>query len=191
MTVIGHTLTGLAFCMASLPSSPSRARCGIQLGIFVLLANIPDIPLPYWGHARYDISHSIFVNLLLSLLILLSLSWLGGYRDLRLSSFGMAAWFSHLLLDAFYNHGNGVGIFWPFSSATLALPVPWFSALTPVWPPTAQEISIGLIEFMSYVPLVVITLLFRRGARLPAQRLEFVPMHKANSTSKCTTRGLT
>jgi hypothetical protein len=23
-----------------------------------MLANIPDIPLPYWGHARYAISHS-------------------------------------------------------------------------------------------------------------------------------------
>ena len=41
----------------------------------------------------------------------------------------LIAWSSHFLLDAFYNHGRGVGIFWPFSSSKLALPVPWFSTL--------------------------------------------------------------
>ena len=29
---------------------------------FVALANLPDWPLPNWGHDRHDISHSIFVN---------------------------------------------------------------------------------------------------------------------------------
>lgn len=154
MTPVGHTLTGLAFGVASLPSSPSKARCRVHLGMFALLANIPDMPVPYWGHARYDISHSMFVNLLLSLLALLSLSWANGYRDGRLSSFGMAAWFSHLLLDAFYSHGNGVGIFWPFSAATLAVPVPWLSVLPmSMLPITTQAIHIGLIEFCSYAPL--------------------------------------
>jgi membrane-bound metal-dependent hydrolase YbcI (DUF457 family) len=160
MTQVGHTLTGLAFGVLSLPSSVSKTRRVIQLGVFAVLANIPDIPLPYWGHARYAISHSIFVNLVLCLIVLASLI---GYRpgDWRMRGLGITAWFSHLLLDTFYNHGHGVGILWPFSTATLALPIPWFSVLPPMWPLTAQGIRIGLIEFISYAPLVFMTLYIR------------------------------
>jgi hypothetical protein len=166
MTQVGHVLTGVACGVLSLPSSVSKTRCVIQTGVFMMLANIPDIPLPYWGHARYAISHSIFVNLVLCLLVLTSLIRFHDFRDRfgdrRMLGFGMAAWLSHLLLDAFYNHGCGVGIFWPFSTATLALPIPWFSVLlTPIWPLTAKGIRIGLIEFVSYAPLVLMTLYLR------------------------------
>jgi hypothetical protein len=125
MTQIAHTFAGVALCVLSLPSPVSKTRCLVQLGLFAVLANIPDIPLPCWGHARYVISHSIFVNLILCLLILSATVWFG-LASWRTVCLGMAAWFSHLLLDAFYSHGQGVGIFWPFSTATLALPIPGF-----------------------------------------------------------------
>jgi membrane-bound metal-dependent hydrolase YbcI (DUF457 family) len=163
MTQVGHVLTGVACGVLSLPPSVSKTRCVIQLGVFAVLANIPDIPLPYWGHTRYDISHSVLVNFVLSVLLFSSLVLFRDFRDRlddqRILGFGMTAWFSHLLLDAFYNHGYGVGIFWPFSTATVALPVPWFSVLlTPIWPLTAEGIRIGLIEFISYAPLVLMTI---------------------------------
>jgi membrane-bound metal-dependent hydrolase YbcI (DUF457 family) len=161
VTQIGHTLTGLALGVLGLPSSPSKVRCAIQLAAFVVLANIPDMPAPYWGHARYDISHSMFVNLILSLLALAAMVGfhIADWTTLRL---GMAAWFSHMLLDALYNHGQGVRIFWPFSAATLALPISWFSVLpNPTLPITTQEIRIGLIEFCSYAPLVLISMAAR------------------------------
>jgi membrane-bound metal-dependent hydrolase YbcI (DUF457 family) len=166
MTQVGHILTGVACGMLSLPPSVSKTRCVIQLGVFAVLANIPDIPLPYWGHVRYDISHSVFVNLVVCVLVLKSLLWFRVFRDKRddwrILGFGIAAWFSHLLLDTFYNHGGGVGIFWPFSTATVALPIPWFSVLlTPIWPLTAEGIRIGLTEFISYAPLVLMTLYIR------------------------------
>jgi hypothetical protein len=166
MTQVGHTLTGLAFGVLSLPSSVSKTRRAVQLGVFAVLANIPDIPLPYWGHARYAISHSVFVNLVLCILVCASLMRFRDLRDRpgdwRMRGLGAAAWFSHLLLDTFYNHGHGVGIFWPFSTATLALPIPWFSVLVPpMWPLTLQGLRIGLIEFISYAPLVLMTLYIR------------------------------
>jgi hypothetical protein len=129
----------------------------------MVLANIPDIPLPSWGHARYDISHSIFVNLLLSMIVLLAFGRFCGSGGGRTVGLGIIAWFSHLLLDTFYNHGLGVGIFWPFSSATLAFPIPWFSVVKPVWPPTMKVILTGLAEFASYAPLVLISLSIRNG----------------------------
>jgi hypothetical protein len=156
-------LTGAALGTLSLPSSVSKMRYVAHLGVFTVLANISDIPLPYWGHARYEISHSIFVNLAICVLTLTALVWSRGVNsrldNWHVAGFGMSAWFSHLLLDAFYNHGAGVGILWPFSTATLALPIPWFSVFPlPLWPLTAERIDIGLIEFLNYAPFVLIAI---------------------------------
>ena len=46
-------------------------------------------------------------------------------------------WLSHMFLDSLYAHGAGIGIFWPFSNAHLALPVPWFETLR--WPPVSEH----------------------------------------------------
>jgi hypothetical protein len=40
------------------------------------------------------------------------------------------AWLSHLPLDSMYSHGMGIAIFWPFSDAHLAMPVPWFETVS-------------------------------------------------------------
>ena len=103
MTQVGHILTGVACGVLSLPSSVSKVRRVMQIGLLTVLANIPDIPLPYWGHARYDISHSIFVSLVLSVLMLSSLIWFYGFQETlgewRMLCLGMTSWLSHLLLD--------------------------------------------------------------------------------------------
>jgi hypothetical protein len=72
---------------------------------------------------------------------------------------GASAWLSHLLLDSFYNHGKGISIFWPFSKARLALPIPWFDL--GVGSP-AHIMHVFLIEFLSYFPWLVLAILFRR-----------------------------
>ena len=53
--------------------------------------------------------------------------------DLRVGSRVLVAWslawLSHMVLDAMYNHGLGIGVFWPFSDAHLVLPLPSSSLL--------------------------------------------------------------
>ena len=66
MTPMGHSLIGLSFASLALSTSKNATNhrwrnCGVAL-TFVALANLPDWPLPNWGHDRYDVSHSIFVN---------------------------------------------------------------------------------------------------------------------------------
>jgi membrane-bound metal-dependent hydrolase YbcI (DUF457 family) len=134
---------------------------------FALLPNIPDLPFKHWGHRRYDISHSLFANLLLILGALSLLSW---RQDLRHHTGGglvliggIVAWLSHLLLDSFYNHGKGVAVFWPFSDAHLALPIPWFSVVPSLLPFTREVLQEYGIEFASCCPLLVLALSLRRA----------------------------
>lgn len=75
MTTIGHSLTGLSIGLFALPKKKSRLFITIYAVAFIILANFPDIEIKNWGHNRYDISHSIFVNLLLILILFLSLKF--------------------------------------------------------------------------------------------------------------------
>jgi membrane-bound metal-dependent hydrolase YbcI (DUF457 family) len=132
-----------------------------------LLPNLPDWPLTYWGHDRYTISHSLFVNLLLSFLALVFLAWRPDVRH-RIGGAvvlvgAVAAWLSHLILDSFYNYGGGVSIFWPFSGVSLALPIPWFSVVPPAPPITLAHLQGYAIEFISYFPLILLAYTLRRA----------------------------
>lgn len=132
MTPVGHSLTGLAIgCIVCPASFPLRGKAA-ALAVFVLLANAPDLPLPSWGHDRYDISHSVFVTtagIVALAIMLLSLPWSRRVLTPALVIGGAVAWYSHLLLDTFYNHGQGLAMFWPLSDARLALPIPWFTTM--------------------------------------------------------------
>jgi len=76
---------------------------------------------------------------------------------------GGLAWLSHMLLDSFYNHGQGVAIFWPLSDARLALPIPWFSVVYGVPPSLTPEMARAFaIELICYAPLVLAAIVARR-----------------------------
>ena len=131
MSPVGHTLVGATIGVALWPQFEGRRqRTALLLGM-VVAANIPDLPLPYWGHDRYYVSHSVFCGLLVATVIYLGMraSPLGSQPVAhRVIFFATAlALSSHYLLDTFYNHGKGLAMFWPFSKARVALPIPWFS----------------------------------------------------------------
>lgn len=166
MTTVGHTLAGIAIGMLCLPERKSTRWSAAYFAVFALLPNIPDLPLPYWGHARYELSHSLFVNLLAILGIATLLAWRRDMRsrfDRKILAGGGVAWFGHLLLDSLYRDGKGVAIFWPFSDASLHLPVPWFST-APMPPPFTEALLREFaVEFVSYSPLVLLAFGLRRA----------------------------
>ncbi len=149
-------------CMGRLRSWRRRAAF---LAVFVFLANIPDLQLPNWGHDRYRVSHSLFVNLaiIVGLAVVIGL-WprvrraIGGWR---VFAFGSAAWLSHLLLDSFYNHGKGLAIYWPISRARLVLPMPWFSVLHGGWSFDLNTLRIIGIEVIFYGGILAMCLVGR------------------------------
>ncbi len=73
-------------------------------------------------------------------------------------------WLAHMPLDSLYNHGQGIAIFWPFSNAHLAMPVPWFETIS--WPPrTDHNLRVFAIEAMVYGVILVMCMLLRRAMR--------------------------
>lgn len=165
MSPVGHSLTGLAIGALVIPpewSNKSKAASAIAL---VLLANAPDLPFPYWGHERYDISHSLFSTALgCTVLIAIALFALRSRMAnlWRLITTGILAWNSHLLLDTFYNHGKGLAMFWPYSDARVALMMPWFSHLdlSNLW--SWHNVRVALVELMSYGSILSLAWLIRR-----------------------------
>jgi membrane-bound metal-dependent hydrolase YbcI (DUF457 family) len=184
MTSVGHTLTGIAIGVLCMPSRHSSRGKTAHLLMCGLLANVPDFALPVWGHQRYDISHSLFVNAFIILLLSLFLArWdklrcqIGGWSVI----FGASlAWLSHLLLDSFYNHGRGVGIFWPISDAHLTLPIRWFSVIyTPPPPLTLETLRIFAIELVFYGIVLLLAIGLRRSGILDrlVQRRVIIDVH--------------
>lgn len=159
MTPVGHSLTGAALALVALRSveQPTVRRIGFTVAAFVLLANVPDLPLPNWGHERYQISHSLLVIGLLIVAVttvfIVSRKLCRAVGGVRVVLFGATACLSHLLLDTFYNHGLGLAMFWPLSDARVALPIPWFETIKPPMV-SLQNLKTFAIEFVCYAPLV-------------------------------------
>jgi membrane-bound metal-dependent hydrolase YbcI (DUF457 family) len=149
-----------------MPRYKSRLASSAFLCAFIAIANLPDWPLPGWGHSNYKISHSVFVNFAL-IVVIASLLMLFKKATRTIASWpviigGAAAWLSHLLLDSFYNHGLGIAIFWPFSPARLALPMPWFRTWSSVSPPlNADTFYICLVEALFYGPILLLAVVWR------------------------------
>ena len=168
MTLVGHGIFGATIAVVTIPLDARVRRLALAMLAFAALANIPDLHLPYWGHERYGISHSVFVNgaIILLFLIPFLLS-----RRARRSIGGITvavgcalAWLSHLLLDTFYNHGRGLAMFWPFSKGRLALPVPWFeTAKKPLPHFDLHTAKVWSIELVSYGVVIVAALLVRHA----------------------------
>lgn len=151
MTTVGHSLAGISIAVLTLPRGRSVFWYLVVGHMYVFFANLPDFPLPGWGHDSYQVSHSIFVAGLLAPLLALPLllpkfkEQIGAAVVLAWS----ATWLCHMLLDSLYSHGQGIGIFWPFSDAHLALPLPWFETLQ--WPArTAHNAHVFQVELLSY-----------------------------------------
>ncbi|MBD3419088.1 MAG: hypothetical protein GF398_03110 [Chitinivibrionales bacterium] len=161
MTTIGHTIVGATIGLAAIPRYASRLRSIATLAVFGLLGNFADWPIKNWGHDRYEISHSVFSNLAVIAAVLLisavfrrQVKKVGGYRILLL---GCAAMVSHLLLDTFYSHGTGLGIYWPFSGETVSLALPWFDPIKVVPPPlTRQALRVMGIELLFYGTIFIL-----------------------------------
>jgi len=152
MSPVGHTLIGLAFASVALPSVPGRKRKLAAAALFVALANLPDWPIPYWGHDRYFISHSLFVNLAL---IGILAFFLRRQLPAKTIILGAGAWLSHLLLDSFYSHGQGIAIYWPVSMERLNLAMPWFKNLDLSQSPlSAHNLSVGFVELLAFSPIL-------------------------------------
>jgi len=169
VTSVGHTLTGIAVGALAVPRSETRAYKWVVFNLFGLLANLPDLPLPGWGHSAYHVSHSLFVNLgVIALLALVLAAWPAARERLgwRVAAALAAVWLSHLLLDSFYNHGRGIAILWPLSDAHLALPIPWFATVELHPWNTAHNLRVFAIELSFYGALLVPAVI----ARLRRQR---------------------
>jgi hypothetical protein len=70
-------------------------------------------------------------------------------------------------LDSLYNHGRGIAIFWPFSDAHLAMPVPWFETIS-LPPFTESNLRVFGIEALVYGIILVSCILIRRYWLRPA-----------------------
>ncbi len=166
MTSVGHCLTGLSFAALVVPRCWERKEKVVALAAFVLVANAPDLPLPFWGHYSYRVSHSLFVNLALAAvvvgLLISSRAWRSEVARRWVVLGGAAAWLSHLLLDSFYSHGHGIRIFWPVSDAALRLPVPWFHVLQRDSPADLATLQIFATEALCYGALLAACVIWRR-----------------------------
>lgn len=186
MTPLGHSLTGVALAFIALGSveQVSVRRTGFTIAAFVLLANVPDLPLPNWGHERYDISHSLFVIAPLLALAVAGLlakrKLLPALGGLRLILFAAAACLSHLLLDTFYNHGKGLAMFWPISKTSLALPIPWFDTIkAPLL--SAINLKTFAVELVCYAPWAALAAIHFRRSR--AQKSAGMPVAQPTKTA--------
>lgn len=170
MTSVGHCLTGLSFAALWVPRSWERKEKLAAFAAFTLVANAPDLPLPFWGHYSYWVSHSLFINLALVAvvvgLLISSRAWRSEPARRWVVLGGAAAWLSHLLLDSFYSHGHGIRIFWPVSNAALRLPVPWFHVLQRDSPRDLATLQIFATEALCYGALLAACVIWRRRWKL-------------------------
>jgi membrane-bound metal-dependent hydrolase YbcI (DUF457 family) len=166
VTTIGHSLAGLSIAVLTLPRGRSLVWYLLVGHFFIFFANLPDFPLPGWGHDSYQVSHSIFLAALLasSMALLLLLPEFNARVGAKVIVAWSAAWLTHMLLDSIYSHGKGIGIFWPFSDAHLSLPIPWFDTLT--WPPmTENNLRVFAIELIVYGALLLACVLIRSRSK--------------------------
>lgn len=166
MTFVGHGIAGATIAAIAVSKSTGAGTTTLTILAFAALANMPDLPVPCWGHDRYDISHSVFLNLAIVTILAIpffvssQLSWKVGGRYVVVGA--ALAWLSHLLLDSFYNHGKGIALFWPFSSARLALPIPWFETLRKPFPNVDfHAIRVYVIELLSFGTVFFIAICIR------------------------------
>lgn len=164
MTPVGHTLTGLAIGYCVIPSEMHGKQKAAALAVFAILASAPDLPLPYWGHFRYDISHSIIVTTVAIAVIelFLVLKYKGQFPFTpRMLIGGTVAWYSHILLDTLYNHAIGLPILWPWGEGRVALPISWLSTGDKNHIFSFHNVRVAIFEILTFGPLLILAVAFR------------------------------
>ncbi len=158
MSPVTHSLVGFAIGYAAARRDEQRLAFALA---GVALANLPDWPLPGWGHDAYHVSHSLALNLLLiGIAAIVANRWLSR-RQLTLLA---TAWLSHLLLDSSYGHGQGIQIGWPLVDFRLNLPIPWLRTLDIRNPLSWRNLKVALLELATFGPVVlaILVLVLRR-----------------------------
>jgi hypothetical protein len=162
MTTLGHMIVGATIGTIWIPSSQRSWRTLCYMVAIIAVANIPDWPLPGWGHHRLSFSHSIFVNMVaMTCIIVIWMRWAGlsairRYRNVMMA--GTLAWLSHFLLDTLYVD-SGLRMLWPLSNEAVSLPIPWLRTMPHVPPPFDQQIlQILGLELITFSPLLIIAL---------------------------------
>ncbi|MHC4985780.1 MAG: metal-dependent hydrolase [Planctomycetota bacterium] len=171
MTPAGHSLMGMSIGVLCVPGRwGAWAKAG-ALAAFAVLANAPDLVdhvSPQWYATCHPITHSVFVNAA-AIIALGLIAWPAVARRAGrpwLVIGGQAAWASHLLLDATYNHGDGVHAFWPVSNAALVLTLPWFSTFKFPWSDHAAEnVRTIIVELLFYGGILLACVCVGRARR--------------------------
>lgn len=157
MVFVGHSCTGVALALLAVPGNARRKRVLVTCGVFAVLANAPDVPIPGWGHDVYEVSHSFFCNLawMLPLVVffLVSKKWMEWVGGIRVVVLGMIACLGHMVLYAMYNHGLGLYVWWPLGYGKLVLPLPWLEKLQNP-PEFWHTVRILGVELLTFGPLV-------------------------------------
>ena len=170
MTTLGHSLVGASIAILSTSMKEKTLRRLVVMAVMIMIASLPDWPIPGWGHDRLDISHSIIVNGVLLLCLLVAAGGFAGTvlrRNYALVVGIVVAWMSHFLLDTLYGDSR-LFMFWPISDAGVSLPIPWLKTMPHVPPPFDQRIiNVFLFEAATFLPLVLIALGMRLGLRSP------------------------
>lgn len=169
MSPVGHSLVAFSVGVLTLPPQKTLRWKIVYFTGLAWVSLLPDWPLSFWGHKRYDISHSIFVNAALIGVTLLVFwyrpslkTYIGGKPVLWGGCF---VWFIHLFLDTLYNHGQGIALYWPFSEAHLALPLPWFNEMIGARSFSLRRaLHVATIEFLFYSPLLMLAVYWRQRA---------------------------
>lgn len=168
MTPIGHTLTGLAIGYTALPDGTSRKQKMLCLAGFSLLANLPDFPLPYWGHRDPAISHSLVTCTVGVLVIGSFLLWKFRGRfpfTPAMIVAGALCWYSHMVLDAMYSWGVGLPIAWPLGIVRLELAVPWLHIANKTDVVSMHNARVALMELLTFGPLLLLSVLTKHAFR--------------------------
>lgn len=164
MTTLGHTLVGASIAMICTPVAHSTRRLFVVMVIMVMVASLPDWPIPVWGHHCLEISHSIIVNAaLLLFLMVVAFGFAGGIlrKNLPLVFGIIIAWMSHFLMDTLYSDSS-LTMFWPISKAGVSLPIPWLKTMPHIPPPFDQKIlNIFLFETVTFLPLLLMAAALR------------------------------
>ena len=165
MTSLGHSLVGASVGVLCMPAMDKLHQRVFILIATIAVANLPDWPIPNWGHFHLAMSHSIIVNgaAIVCLVVGLSLQGMPLRQAHQLVIIGLvAAWLSHFLLDALYVDSH-LAIFWPLSEATVSFTVPWMKTLPHVPPPFDEGvIRILMYETLTFLPLLVLAAAIRR-----------------------------